>query len=56
MVDNFALGLTHLLLAIAIWRLLLNDDLDNDPPPESTDPVDSEAPPASPRKPRRRDA
>ena len=33
MVDIFALGIPHLLLALAAWRLLLRDDLDNEPPP-----------------------
>lgn len=31
MVDMFALGLTHALLALAAWRLVLRDDLDQDP-------------------------
>ncbi len=31
MVDYFALGITHLLLALAAWRLLARDDLDCDP-------------------------
>ncbi|WP_195908327.1 hypothetical protein [Novosphingobium sp. Gsoil 351] len=31
MIDNFALGLIHLLLAIAVWRLLARPDLDSDP-------------------------
>ena len=31
MIDNFALGLIHLLLGIAVWRLLLRPDLDHDP-------------------------
>ena len=31
MVDYFALGITHLLLALAAWRLLARDDLDRDP-------------------------
>lgn len=31
MIDNFALGITHLLLAIGLWRVLLRDDLDRDP-------------------------
>ena len=31
MIDNFALGLTHLLLAVGLWRVLLRDDLDRDP-------------------------
>lgn len=32
MVDFFALGLVHALLALAAVRLLLRDDLDRDPP------------------------
>lgn len=28
MIDYFAIGLTHGLLALAAWRLLLRDDLD----------------------------
>jgi hypothetical protein len=31
MVDNFALALTHGLLALAAWRLLMRADLDSDP-------------------------
>lgn len=31
MVDHFAMGLTHLLLALAAWRLVLRADLDRDP-------------------------
>ena len=31
MIDNFALGLTHFLLAVGLWRVLLRDDLDRDP-------------------------
>lgn len=34
MVDFFALGLIHALLALAAVRLLSRDDLDRDPPPE----------------------
>ncbi len=30
MIDNFSLGLTHLLLIVAAWRLLMRDDLDRD--------------------------
>ncbi len=33
MIDNFSLGLTHLLLLIAAWRLLSRADLDRDLPP-----------------------
>lgn len=33
MVNNFAIGITHLLLAIAAWRLVNRRDLDSDPGP-----------------------
>ncbi len=33
MVDYFALGLTHALLALAAWRLMVRSDLDHDPEP-----------------------
>jgi hypothetical protein len=32
MIDQFALALTHGLLALAAWRLLRRDDLDRDMP------------------------
>ncbi|MCX7285770.1 MAG: hypothetical protein NTX28_17315 [Novosphingobium sp.] len=31
MIDKFTLFLPHLLMAIAVWRLLKRDDLDDDP-------------------------
>lgn len=31
MIDNFALALTHALLALAAWRLVLRRDLDDEP-------------------------
>jgi hypothetical protein len=31
MIDNFTVVLPHVLMAIAIWRLLRRDDLDQDP-------------------------
>lgn len=31
MIDKFSILLPHLLIAIAIWRLLARQDLDNDP-------------------------
>lgn len=31
MIDNFALALTHGLIAVAFWRLLQSDALDRDP-------------------------
>jgi hypothetical protein len=33
MVDNFAIGLTHVLMAIALWRMLYRDDLDREVTP-----------------------
>ena len=37
MVDNLAIALTHLLLALAAWRLVLRDDLACDPAPRAPD-------------------
>ena len=34
MVDNFALLISHGLIAIAVWRLMVRDDLDYEDPPE----------------------
>jgi hypothetical protein len=31
MIDNLAIALTHFLLAVGLWRVLLRDDLDRDP-------------------------
>ncbi|WP_176929315.1 hypothetical protein [Novosphingobium aromaticivorans] len=31
MIDKFTIFLPHVLMAIAIWRLLRRDDLDDDP-------------------------
>lgn len=42
MVDYFALGLTHALLALAAWRLVTSDALDRDPAP-SAEPADDDA-------------
>lgn len=33
MIDNFALGLTHVLMLLAAWRLLRRPELDREPPP-----------------------
>jgi hypothetical protein len=33
MVDNFSIALTHVLMAIALWRLLHRDDLDHEVSP-----------------------
>lgn len=43
MIDNFALVVTHALLALALWRLVQRSDLDSDPPVEAAPP-----PPAPP--------
>lgn len=32
MIDNFSLALAHLLLGIAIWRIIGLDALDREPP------------------------
>ena len=34
MVDNFAIAVSHLLVAIAVWRLVWRADLDKEDPPE----------------------
>ena len=36
MIDLFAIGLTHGLLLLGLWRLLGRDALDADPAPDST--------------------
>lgn len=33
MIDNFALGLSHGLMLLAVWLLLRRDDLDSEPKP-----------------------
>lgn len=33
MVDNFSIALTHVLMAIALWRLLYRGDLDHEVSP-----------------------
>lgn len=33
MVDNFSIVLTHVLMGIALWRLLYRDDLDREVSP-----------------------
>ena len=46
MIDNFALGLTHALLALAAWRLIRRADLDDEraeAPTASTKPEDRRA-------------
>lgn len=34
MVDNFAIAISHLLIALAAWRLVWRADLDKEDPPE----------------------
>ena len=43
MIDKFALGLTHLLLALAFWRLATHAWLDRDPPRDAGDGGDTNA-------------
>jgi hypothetical protein len=45
MVDYFSLALSHGILLLAFWRLMLRDDLDAEPPRE--EPA-AEEPPVSP--------
>lgn len=33
MVDNFAIAISHLLIALAVWRLVWRADLDHEDPP-----------------------
>ena len=35
MVDNFSIGLTHVLMALALWRLLYRGDLDHEVSPRT---------------------
>jgi hypothetical protein len=30
MIDNFALGVTHFLMLVAVWRLLFREELDQE--------------------------
>jgi hypothetical protein len=45
-IDNFALGLIHFLLALAVWKLLVRADLDREPD-------ELQGPPVARREPRR---
>lgn len=45
MVDNFSIAIAHALLALAIWRLMLRDDLDRDPGDDSMLPKFGRKPP-----------
>ncbi len=44
MVDYFSLALTHGLLALAAWRLVMRADLDRDPKPQTGEEAAGEAP------------
>ncbi len=35
MVDNLSIALTHVLMAIALWRMLYRDDLDHEVSPRT---------------------
>ena len=49
MIDNFALVVTHAVLALALWRLVQRDELDVDPPAPDPAPPPP-APEPEPRK------
>ena len=55
MIDLFALGVSHGLIALAAWRLLWRDDLDRDPLPDPA-PAPAPASPAAPLPRETRDA
>ncbi|HEX8263263.1 MAG TPA: hypothetical protein VF547_10365 [Allosphingosinicella sp.] len=38
MIDNFSLALTHVLLLIVAWRILMRPDLDDDSAPAAPAP------------------
>ena len=48
MIDYFALALTHGLLALACWRILLRADLDVEAPPPA--PTEPDGPPTAKRR------
>jgi hypothetical protein len=50
MVDYFSLALTHGLMALAIFRLMLRADLDTDPPPPQPAEPGEPAEPTTTRK------
>lgn len=52
MIDNFALALTHGLIALAFWRLLQSDALDRDAAPDSEAEADTPAPAPGGKRPR----
>ncbi len=52
MIDYFSLALSHGVLLLAFWRLMLRDDLDAEPSPE--DSADATEPAPEPRKGMRR--
>jgi len=37
MIDNFSLALTHVLLLVVAWRILMRPDLDEDVPAKTTE-------------------
>jgi len=49
MVDYFSLALSHGVLLIALWRLMLRDDLDAEPAREEPE-AEAEEPVPAPRK------
>ena len=50
MVDYFSLALSHGVLLIALWRLMLRDDLDAEPAREDPESGEPAAPDPAPRK------
>ncbi len=50
MVDYFSLALSHAVLLLAFWRLMLRDDLDAEAPREDAPAEESAEPVLPPRK------
>ena len=50
MIDFFAIGLTHALIALAALRLLTRPDLDRDPAPGEPDPAPEVKAPTGPKR------
>lgn len=52
MIDNFALALTHGLIALAFWRLLQSDALDREEAQDSKAEAPADAPAPGGKRPR----
>jgi hypothetical protein len=53
MVDYFSLAVSHAVLMLAFWRLMLREDVDAEPPRQAM-PEPDETAPATPARPARK--